>query len=246
MAQVLLVRPRTAKQEITRAAKKPRLWRCQFCKNGYHGSCPGAVWHNRPKLAADGKTQIGTEPVLWRCMCEEPGHPHFPYCTQCKNDTDGDVNPRTWLCLDHHACAARLEARRRNSELWQMLQRCKSVAAIQRRARRLGIDNLVVGIDPAEDARIERMIDEMAALAAAKKQAAPRRPRVPKATSGVCDCCGEPTKGGRFLPGHDAKLASRLKDQVKAGSVEAYEEMKRRSWLIKLPADLRNGPTTAK
>ena len=29
-------------------------------------------------------------------------------------------------------------------------------------------------------------------------------------TSGSCLCCGRPTKGGKFLPGHNAKLEKRL------------------------------------
>jgi hypothetical protein len=41
-------------------------------------------------------------------------------------------------------------------------------------------------------------------------QEAPRPLRVGK-TASACLCCGEPTKGGKFLPGHDSKwLNSRL------------------------------------
>jgi hypothetical protein len=47
----------------------------------------------------------------------------------------------------------------------------------------------------------------------------PRSPRTPRSTSGggPCGCgCGE-TCGGRFRPGHDAKLLSRLQTEVKSG-----------------------------
>lgn len=233
------------KRAVTKAAKKPKYWRCQFCVGGHHGSCPGAVWHRQ--VIRDGKGNVtGVEPVLWRCLCEEPGHPTFPYCTRCKNDSADGVNPTTWLCVDRHGCETRLEARRKNSDLWQMLQRCRSVAANKKRAARLGAAAAAAAVDPDQDARIEQLLDYQAQLARnkRKKNSGPRK-TPPKPSTGRCECCGETTRGGRFLPGHDAKLASRLRAQVAEGSAEAYEELKQRGWLNKLPGKLRGGPVAA-
>ena len=36
----------------------------------------------------------------------------------------------------------------------------------------------------------------------------PGKPGAGRPASGKCICCGAPTKGGRFLPGHDAKWLS--------------------------------------
>jgi hypothetical protein len=45
---------------------------------------------------------------------------------------------------------------------------------------------------------------------------APRESRTPRR----CMCsCGDTTRGGRFLPGHDAKLRSELVAQIKKGDV---------------------------
>ena len=47
-----------------------------------------------------------------------------------------------------------------------------------------------------------------------------RRPapklRTPRVTAGACRCCGEPTKGGQFLPGHDARYASQQVERFAA------------------------------
>jgi hypothetical protein len=51
-----------------------------------------------------------------------------------------------------------------------------------------------------------------------------------------CDCgCGDATLGGRFRPGHDAKLKSRLLQQArgtnKRTATKARAELKRLGWL---------------
>jgi hypothetical protein len=61
------------------------------------------------------------------------------------------------------------------------------------------------------------------ATTALRTRAATRAPRSPRTTSGrasggTCGCgCGE-TCGGRFRPGHDAKLLSRLQQEVTSGT----------------------------
>lgn len=46
-----------------------------------------------------------------------------------------------------------------------------------------------------------------------------------------CDCgCGGMTKGGLFLPGHDAKLKSRLKRFARRGDGGAFDQLVERGW----------------
>lgn len=48
--------------------------------------------------------------------------------------------------------------------------------------------------------------------------------REPKAArSGACLCCGEPTKGGLFLPGHDARFIKILAARVGSGELTPTE-----------------------
>lgn len=54
---------------------------------------------------------------------------------------------------------------------------------------------------------------------AADKIARPARNRNPgRPSTGKCLCCGEPTAGGLFLPGHDARLVSQTAKKVEAGA----------------------------
>lgn len=57
------------------------------------------------------------------------------------------------------------------------------------------------------------------------KSRGPARP-----TSGKCEHCGEPTRGGRFVAGHDAKLKGDLLRAAQQGDIEAYTEMLQRGW----------------
>lgn len=216
---------------------RTRAWRCQFCATGHHGSCPGAV----RQLRRVGKTEQ-VEEYLWLCECPESGHPGL-HCLECKNTQPGEVNTKTWMCVDRHVCAGILQKRRENSQLWQMIQAAKSASAIKRRAKRLGMEEALAGLDTHSDVTIERMhtildnLEEVQGLSQHK----PRRSGPAKPKTGSCECCGEPTRGGRFLPGHDARLASALKKRVESGDADAYAEMKRRNWLKKLPEQLRSG-----
>lgn len=56
------------------------------------------------------------------------------------------------------------------------------------------------------------------------REAAPR-------TGRDCECaCGGTTRGGRFMPGHDAKLTSLLLAAAKQGDEAAREDLRRRGW----------------
>lgn len=60
----------------------------------------------------------------------------------------------------------------------------------------------------------------------------PRAPRVDKQapTGRLCGCgCGHPVSR-RFLPGHDAKLKSRLLREARAGSEEAKQSLRENGW----------------
>lgn len=215
-----------------------RMWRCQFCVEGHHGSCPGAVRHTRQVAVA--KDRFVTEPYLWFCKCEESGHPGL-HCLDCKNEHPDEVDESTWTCLDRYVCAGILRKRQENSRVWQMLQAARSRSALARRAKRLHLEGLLGQIVPGDDAKIEQLEDQLGALTAAKQSKRQKAPSVPRPKTRACECCGEPTKGGRFLPGHDARLGSALVARVKSGDKKAYEELKARNWLKKLPINLRNG-----
>ena len=46
-----------------------------------------------------------------------------------------------------------------------------------------------------------------------------------------CECgCGANTKGGRFLPGHDAKLKKALLDSALGGSKRAANKLEKLGW----------------
>ena len=217
---------RTRKALVAKKARKPRVWTCAFCKNGVCGSCPG---------------MLRVQDECWLCVC---GADHRPvYCHECKNENVDEVNVETWRCIDANVCHGRVQARRENNELWQMLQRCKSAGALERKRKRLMAELAAAGIDPHTDAQIEQLVEDLEQAEAQRKRSRPKKPSRPK--GGTCECpCGGPTKGGRFIPGHDAKLASVLKNRVKGGDRAAFEEMVRRNWTRKLPVDLRNGPVT--
>jgi hypothetical protein len=50
-------------------------------------------------------------------------------------------------------------------------------------------------------------------------------------TTGFCECgCGQPVRN-RFMPGHDARLKSRLVREARAGDIEAKLRLERLGWL---------------
>jgi hypothetical protein len=185
---------------------KTGLWRCGFCASGNHSSCPAMVRNgSRERL------------VLCRC-CGSEAHPR---CLDC-GVSDSGVHPEHWECLNPLECKARIALRQRNDPVYQMIQRCKSDAAIRRRARSRDIERMLAEIDPDEDARLDEL------MLTAVRLGAPRLSR--KALAGTCVCCGGPTRGGQFQPGHDAKYKSRLRGRAKSGEVAAQAELEQRGW----------------
>jgi len=55
-------------------------------------------------------------------------------------------------------------------------------------------------------------------------------PKSSRPNTGTCEHCGEPTKGGRFVAGHDAKLKGDLKRAAEAGDLDALVELIVRNW----------------
>lgn len=223
----------TVVRETSQTRKRKGLanvWRCQFCAEGLHRSCPRAVRHGD---------------VLWKCKCAEDDE-HFPtpYCLTCRHDRAEDINAATWVCLDPHGCATRVQVRRENNPIWRKVRDAQVRGAVARKIKRMMQENIAV--PPDEDARIEHLHDYQDQLRAARsKPQRARRSATPRASVGECECCGEVTRGGRFLPGHDAKMASELVARIRNnGDAEAYAEMVRRGWEKKVPAALRSEMAT--
>lgn len=156
--------------------------------------------------------------VLCRCCGSEAQ----PRCLDCGYAGSG-VHPERWECLYPLECRARIELRQRNDPIYQMIQRCKSDSAIRRRQQRVDTFRMLADVDPDEDVRLDDALDAMRNITA-------RRTRVAKPTAGLCVCCSGPTKGGSFLPGHDAKYKSVLRKRAKTGDLEAQTELEQRGW----------------
>lgn len=59
-----------------------------------------------------------------------------------------------------------------------------------------------------------------------------RRARPTGRTAGQCLCCGGPTKGGRFQPGHDARYKGRLRREALTGSTPAVVRLRELGWPV--------------
>jgi hypothetical protein len=192
---------------VAKPAPRPPAWmvargldRCGHCKTGLHRSCKGAIRVPVSKKLPDG---------LLRCHC--PDCVPQVRCLDCHNQFEDEVDPRWWACIDRDVCLGRIALRQRNDPVWQLIQSCKSRGAWLRR----------------ED-RLRRALIRAETLSESVDAAAVRGE--PRPTVGQCECCGQPTKGGRFLPGHDAKLKGRLKRLNAAGDKAAYKELVERGW----------------
>lgn len=181
---------------------------CAFCTNKAHGQCPGAI------------RIPDTERVIV-CKCCTPKH---GMCTTCGHREKGEVDPITWYCLDRYACSARVQARMTASPVHRMLQDVRLDAAAKRRRLRIEAGRIQSGIDPSDPSEADSF--------EVRGNGKPRKPSRPK--SGSCLCCDEATKGGRFLPGHDAKMVSRLLADIDSNesvlSVQAWSRVVELGW----------------
>lgn len=88
----------------------------------------------------------------------------------------------------------------------------------------------------AADPRYQKLAGIKARAQAEREEAQANRTRT--ARVGRCEHCGEPTGGGKFRPGHDAKLKSELYGEARGNGVNkqvALYELVARGWV---PADL--------
>ncbi len=76
----------------------------------------------------------------------------------------------------------------------------------------------------------ERMEEQKLAIAKAESEAGVTGSGTARPKYGRCEWSGLPTKGGRFLPGNDAKLKSRLLELAVGGSAGSMAELIARGW----------------
>lgn len=145
---------------------------------------------------------VATENGDWsltRCGCGCP--PSLgARCLDC-----GERNPLLVApdmhCVDRLDCEAAIAARLAVNPIHQVLQQ----ALADKRRRQAEYEAAHPELTQAKQERL-----------AGLRQSRP--------TSGSCLCCGGPTKGGLFLPGHDARLVARLARSVDdGGSVHRAE-----------------------
>lgn len=172
-----------------------------------HPGCPGVI---RAAVRVGTKqTPHGARPnmVPGLYFCTHPSHEDqsFDTCLEC-GERGVELDP-FFGCTDVDGCQERQADRRRQNPLWQMLQESKAVGDAVRA--------------------------EKAAERTAKRgdDATPRAPREADPLGGRCNHCGEATKGGRFLAGHDAKLKGELMRQAQEDDTNAMLELLVRNWM---------------
>lgn len=164
-------------------------WVCNPCKEGKCAYCVIAA--RNPRLGA------------FPCRCTKCSHP--AQCLDCRNTNPDEISVDQYKCIDPDGCRGRISARLERSALWRMLQDCRAAGAAERARVARGRMKIMATLPPDEE-----------------DSAAPRPKRKPgaaRAKSGTCLCCGEPTRGGKFLPGHDAKLAAVLRTAMRDGTI---------------------------
>lgn len=177
---------------------------CAYCASNAHEQCPGAI-----RIPATERV------IVCKCCTPESG-----MCTTCGNRNRDEVDPITWYCLDRYACSARIQARCEQSPLYRMLQDVRLDSAAHRRRQRLDVERMQSnGLPTGEPDSFQTT-----------NQGRVRGPARPK--SGNCLCCGEPTKGGKFRPGHDAKMKGKLQRAAVSGDQSAVDELVKHGWPI--------------
>lgn len=164
-------------------------------------------WHRSCPGAVRNAGPAGKLVLCYCCRLD-------PRCLDCGQTEE--VDSQTWSCVDEFGCALRVRARLDASPLHQQLQACRSDSAERARRIRTSAEELRRGL-PADE------LDEF-------DRPQEKKLRTPRPATGNCECCGEPTRGGRFLPGHDARLKSRLRKASAEGDVEATSELELRGW----------------
>ena len=115
----------------------------------------------------------------WLCPCEYCKE-HFPGRTRCTRcNRRGVVIDEFWHCVNEIDCIEHRKRKRANDPMMRQIDEIRAELA-------------GAPID-GEDPKLHRKSRHTNA----------------KAKTGSCVCCGEPTRGGKFLPGHDSRYVSR-------------------------------------
>lgn len=161
---------------------------CGFCTSGLHNRCPVAIWN--PGSGKVVTPAIGSIPAVRAgeaiyCPCQDDSHDEeteIPKCRLCGR-TDQSVTEQL-VCADAADCALSIEQRLANDPIHQLIVACRTTR----------IENGEVVERNRRPTPVEK------AAAKAKREQAKARP---------CTCgCEGTTKGGAFLPGHDARFVS--------------------------------------
>lgn len=189
----------TATPEAPKLKKTPSV-PCGFCISGHHPKCINTMRNG------DGS--------LIRCRC--CGATSQPRCVDC-NRRGEDVDPAKSVCVDRDDCAAYREVRRERGPIAKFLREYYAGATASARVepsfKLTGTDTTPTR-EQAE-AWSEGVFDSLPPEVQAKVVRHRDRPR-----KAACRCCGEPTKGGTFLPGHDARYISSLARDVELGCLD--------------------------
>jgi hypothetical protein len=172
---------------------------CAYCRSNNHELCPWAF-------------RNGNGSVL-QCKCQHESHDDRTVrkCIECLKPDDvewtdrkmpldelmqiTEVDPWLWLCWDRDACDHRVE---------QRLLLNPSVQNIRRVQAKVKQDKINRG----------------EAVSGPKRDRSPGRPK-----TGSCLCCGETTGGGKFLPGHDARLVKKVSERIAAAPDTKDQEL---------------------
>jgi hypothetical protein len=168
------------------------------------------------QLVADGKVGSSHDAEWWHADCQGANiaggrvhlcnchcHTDHPRCFKCGDDSGPFLEDRS--CVDTEGC----------------LERYRDALATNPRTAKWEAIHAA-----AAEAKAEADAEEKRAVAAGERQ--PRRAaKAPK----PCAHCGEPTKGGTFVMGHDAKLKGILMRAGGDGDVESIVELALRGWL---------------
>lgn len=199
---------------------KTGLWRCGFCAGNNHASCPAMVRNGYAIERDDEGFEICRTARLVLCYCCGTGTD--PRCLDCGCTDLDQVNAEIWTCVDLGVCRDRIRLRQENDRLYQMLQACKSAAYVQRRSIRLVRDQISADVPDDEDLTLDNLQASLRRRSARLGQ---------QEATGSCLCCGEPTRGGLFRPGHDAKYKSTLRRSAASGDAGARTELEQRGWV---------------
>lgn len=172
-------------------------------------------WHDKC-LAA---THNG--PATW--LCSDPWHDENPKCSMCREPytveeaADGFLTSER-TCADYEGCHER-QADRRQTPRMAVVAECLRKAEIEKAEKKERRDP-----DTPSRSRSPRL---------PKTSGQGRVAQAKPATILDCRCehCGEPTKGGKFVAGHDAKLKGLLLEAGKALDPDAVAEMLTRGWV---------------